>query len=73
MEKSERVRKFMAEGDWKSALGLAKGFKLGITKSQHSDIARAYECIVFPQFYKSIGKNLEECINKGIETLKNVM
>ena len=57
----------------KEALREAKDFRIGVSKEQRSTMARAYECIVHPSFYKSIGKNLTECIEAGIKVLVEVM
>lgn len=73
MNKSEIVRQFIKDGKIKEALQIAKDFRIGITKEQRSKMARAYECIVHPGFYKSIGKNINECIKIGEKTLIEVM
>lgn len=73
MSKSEIVRNYIKNEDWKSALREAKDFRIGVTKEQRSVMARAYECIVHPQFYISIGKNIQECIEQGKTVLLSVM
>lgn len=50
-------------------LRIAKGFRLGITREQSDTIVRAYECMVHPDFYRSIGKNTQECIDGGVAVL----
>ena len=67
IKKSDLVRNAVAAQDWKTALKIAKDFRLGITREQHSVITRAYECIVHPDFYRQLGKNLECEINRGKE------
>lgn len=73
MSKSELVRSYIRNGQWKEALRDAKDFRIGVTKEQRSVMARAYECIVHPGFYLSIGKNLDECIEAGKKTLSRVV
>ena len=73
MGKSELAKKYASCGKWKEALGLAKDFRIGITKAQHSIMVRAYECIVWPEFYKSIGKDIQTCINEGKSVFNEVM
>lgn len=73
MSKSEIVRQFIKEGKLKEALRMAKDFRIGVTKEQRSVMARAYECIVHPDFYRSIGKNISECIKIGEKTLIEVV
>lgn len=70
VKKTDMVREAVAAGQWKKALSIAKGFRMGITKEQHSDITRAHECLVTcPEFYKSLGYDVDDCIKKGIEAL----
>lgn len=73
MSKSESVRQFIAKGKIKEALRTAKDFRIGVTKEQRSTMARAYECIVHPDFYRSIGKNLDDCIESGRRVLSEVI
>lgn len=73
MSKSEIVRQYIKSKNWKEALREAKDFRIGVSKEQRSTMARAYECIVHPAFYESIGKNLSECIEAGKAVLMEVM
>lgn len=73
MSKTELVRSYIKNEKWKEALREAKDFRIGVTKEQRSTMARAYECIVHPAFYESIGKNLSECIETGKAVLKEVV
>ncbi|WP_278941202.1 hypothetical protein [Anaerotruncus colihominis] len=71
--KSDTVRRLVAAGDFKAALRIAKDFRLGITKTDSDDMRRGYECMVTcPEFYKSIGFDVEECVKKGIEVLVRI-
>lgn len=71
--KSDAVRRLVAEGDYKSALRIAKGFRLGITKEDYDSMIRGYECMVTcPEFYQSIGKNPSEIAQKGVETVQRL-
>ena len=71
-KKSDMVRELVAEGNYKKALSIAKGFKLGFTKEEQSTMIRAHECIAHPGFYCQLGINEEEAIEKGIELIKRV-
>lgn len=73
MSKSDLVRQYIGNGQWKEALREAKDFRIGVSKEQRSVMARAYECIIHPQFYISIGKNINECIEAGKKVLQEVM
>lgn len=46
--KSDTVRRLVAAGDFKAALRIAKDFRLGISKEDHDDMRRGYECLVHP-------------------------
>jgi hypothetical protein len=71
--KAQDVRYLITQGDYKKALSGAKDFHIGVTREQRSTMARAYECIVHPEFYRQIGKNLDECIQAGITVLWEVI
>lgn len=70
--KSDTVRRLVAEGDFKGALKIAKGFRLGITKEQHDDMTRAFECMTSPRFYKSIGYSIDQTVRKGVATVTSL-
>ncbi len=65
IRKSDIVREAVAAGDWKKALRIAKDFQIGVTKEQRSTMARAYECIVYPDFYRQIGTDIPGAIAEG--------
>ena len=68
-KKSDTVRRLVAAGEYKAALRIAKDFRLGISKEQRSLMARAYECMVHPAFYTSIGIDLSQAIQEGISVV----
>ena len=70
IKKSDIVRKAVREQDWKKALQIAKDFRIGITQEQRSKMARAYECIVHPDFYQQIGVDISEAIEQGKAAVK---
>jgi hypothetical protein len=71
--KSQKVRSLIAQENYRDALRGAKDFHIGVTKEQRSVMARAYECMVYPDFYRQLGKNIEECIQAGIAVLQEVV
>jgi hypothetical protein len=71
--KAQDVRNLIGQGEYKKALSGAKDFRIGVTREQRSVMRRAYECMVHPEFYRQIGKNLDECIQAGIAVLLVVM
>jgi hypothetical protein len=71
--KAQEVRGLIAQEDYKAALRGAKDFRIGVTKEQRSVMSRAYECMVHPSFYRDIGKDIEGCIQAGIEVLKEAI
>lgn len=72
VKKTDIVRGLVAAGDMKKALSIVKGFRLGITKAQHNAMTRAYECMVHPEFYSSIGTDIPTAIQEGISVLKEL-
>ena len=70
--KSDKVRRLVAAGEHKKALAIAKNFRLGITKEQHNTLLRAYECLVHPAFYKSIGTDVAKAITNGVTVLNQI-
>lgn len=68
-KKTEMVREAIKAGDFKKALKLAKDFRINVTREQREAMARAYECIVHPEFYKQIGADIPGSIELGKQTL----
>lgn len=67
VKKSDIVRAAVASGNLKEALKIAKDFRIGISPEQRSTMAFAYECMVHPDFYRQIGRDIEGSISKGVE------
>lgn len=65
VKKSDVVRDAVRQQDWKKALRIAKDFRIGITKADRIKMARAYECIVHPDFYRQIGTDVHGAIEQG--------
>ena len=70
VKKSDIVKDAVRDQDWKKALQIAKGFHIGVTQEQRSRMARAYECIVHPDFYKQIGVDIADAIEQGKAVVK---
>ena len=70
--KSDKVRSYVAQHQYRNALAIAKGFRIGISREESEAMTRAYECMVHPGFYRSIGKDLETEIRIGIEVLVRI-
>ena len=64
-KKTDLVRKAIKEGNLKEALKLAKGFRINVTREQRDIMAKAYECIVHPDFYRQIGVDIPQTIESG--------
>ena len=67
--KSEIVRELVSGGRIKEALRIAKGFRRGITKEQQNKMSMAYECIMYPDFYKRLGHDIGSEIEAGTAVL----
>lgn len=70
VKKSDIVRKAVQDENWKKALQIAKDFHIGVTQEQRNKMARAYECIVHPDFYRQIGVDIPEAIEQGKAAVK---
>ncbi len=70
IKKLDIVREAVREQDWKKALQIAKDFHIGVTQEQKSKMARAYECIVYPDFHQQIGVDIPEAIEQGKAIVK---
>lgn len=66
IRKTDLAVEFFQQGNVKEALKIAKTFKIGLTYEEHKQIVRGYECMVHGDFYRQIGKNIEDEIEKGI-------
>lgn len=71
-KKSDMVKELVAAGEYKKALGIAKGFKLGFTKEEQATMTRAHECMTHPGFYRQLGIDEDKAIADGIEIVKRV-
>lgn len=71
-KKSDMVRRLVAEGDFKKALSIAKGFRLGFTKTEQNIMTRAHECMVHPGFYSQLGYDEAKLIEDGIDLVKRI-
>lgn len=69
IRKSDIVREAVKAGEWKKALRIAKDFRINVTKAQRDAMARAYECMVHPEFYQQIGTDIAGAIAKGKEVV----
>ena len=68
-KKTDIVKEAVKSGDFKKALRIAMNFRINVTKEQRELMARAYECIVHPEFYRQIGYDVMETINSGEQTV----
>lgn len=69
VKQSDIVREAVKAGEWRKALQIAKDFRINVTKAQRDEMARAYECMVHPEFYKQIGTDIPGTIAKGKEVV----
>ena len=67
--KSDMVRQYVASGEYRKALRIAKEFRLGISKEDSEAMKRGYECLVHADFYKQLGQDTDRIAQKGVETL----
>ena len=72
VRKSDIVRAAVASQNYKEALKIAKDFRIGITKEQRSTMARAYECLLYEDFYRQIGTDIPAAIQEGIDLVVKI-
>lgn len=68
-KKSDVVRRLVRERDYRSALRIAKDFRLGIGKEDRDAMRLAYECMVNPGFYRQLGRDPAAEIKRGVDVL----
>jgi len=72
LTKTNAVRSLVAAGDYRKALGIVKGFRLGLSAEALNKLKLAYECMVHPAFYEQLGTDTAEAIAEGIQVLKEL-
>lgn len=72
MTKTEAVKQYIASGMFKQALRIAKGFRVGVTAAERYAMSMAYECMVHPAFYESIGVDPHAKAKEGIMLLQKL-
>jgi hypothetical protein len=72
LKKTDLVRERIGRGDFKSAMSIAKDFRLNISKEDSDAIKLAYECMIHERFYLQLRYNIHECIENGIRVLKKI-
>ena len=71
-KKSDKVRRLVAEGEFKAALSIAKDFRRGITREDMDDMRRGFEAMVSPRFYESLGMDTVQLARKGVEVVQRL-
>lgn len=68
-KKSDAVRRLVAAKEYRKALGIAKDFRLGISRDERDTLRLAYECMVWPEFYRQVGRDVGYEIKAGVMVL----
>lgn len=69
--KNAKVRRLVACGEYKKALQICKDWIY--ENPSHSEILRlGYECLMYPGFYRQIGKDPERAYNEAVRVLNEV-
>lgn len=71
-KKSNKVRRLVATGEYKAALSIAKGFRVGISREDIGTMTRGFECMVHPGFYAQLGMDESYEIDRAIKTVKKL-
>ena len=68
-KKTDTVRRLVREHEYRSALRIVKGFRLGISRDDLDAMRLAYECMVNPGFYRQLGRDPAAEIKRGVGVL----
>jgi hypothetical protein len=71
-KKIDLVRAHITAGECKKALAIIKTFKplRGVASKQEIEtMTLAYECLVHPEFYRAIGRDVDATIQTGINRM----
>ena len=70
MKKTDQVREAVRSGEWKKALRIAKGFRIGVNPETKAAMERAYECMVRPDFYRQLGYDTDNIVENGCNIVR---
>ncbi len=68
-KKTDTVRRLVREHEYRSALRIVKGFRLGISRDDLDAMRLAYECMVNPGFYRQLGRDPAAEVKRGVGVL----
>lgn len=69
--KTQKVRNLVAAGEYKKALQICKDWIY--ENPTYSSILRlGYDCLLYPKFYKQIGKDPEHAYQEAVRVLQAV-
>lgn len=69
--KKETVKELVAHKHYKKALQICKDWNYDCP--EYSNILRlGYECLLYPEFYKQIGKDTEKAYQEAVALLINI-
>lgn len=56
--------------DFKEALRISSGFRIGMSKEERATLKTGYECIVHRDFYQQLQKDTEACVEAAVELFR---
>lgn len=64
---SQRARDCAKNGDLKGALKIVSGWRPSevVSKDQLKVMSLGYECLVRPDFYRSLGRDVDLCVSEA--------
>lgn len=69
--KNAKVRRLVKDGDYKQALQICKDWDYS-DPADRNQLRLGYECLMYPEFYKQLGKDPEKEYASAIAVLINV-
>lgn len=69
--KNQEVKELVAQGEYKRALQICKEWDY--ENESHGDILRrGYDCLMYPEFYRQIGKDPDKEYQKAVDVLNEL-
>lgn len=69
--KRAQVERLVASGDYKKALQICKEWNYS-NPTYCGQLRLGYECLMYPDFYRQLGRDPDEEYNKAVDILRKV-
>jgi hypothetical protein len=69
--KTQQAKDLLDAGNTKEGLRILSTFTMGLDRQEQAIIKRGYECLVRPDFYRSLGFYPAECVERAVAIARN--